>query len=59
VQRVETADKNYQYILIACEPYETIGFKIPNEPLDKGEGRFFTDWNEKLQRFTLQVERER
>lgn len=54
-QRVETPDKSYQYLLCACEPYETIGFKIPNEPLDKGEGRFFTDWDDEAQRFTLQV----
>jgi splicing factor 3A subunit 2 len=24
-------DKNYQYLIFACEPYETIGFKIPNQ----------------------------
>jgi len=30
-QKVEPADKNYQYILFACDPYETIAFKIPNQ----------------------------
>ena len=29
-QRIEAPDKNYQYLLFACEPYETVGFKIPN-----------------------------
>jgi hypothetical protein len=27
-QRVEPADKSYQYILVAAEPYETIAFKV-------------------------------
>ena len=31
-QKVDTPpDKNYQYLLFACEPYETIAFKIPNQ----------------------------
>ena len=38
-QRVEAPDKNFQFLLFAAEPYETIGFKIPNKPIDKGEGR--------------------
>jgi len=29
-QKVEPADKNYQYLLFACDPYETVAFKIPN-----------------------------
>lgn len=28
LQRVEAWDKNYQYLLFAAEPYETIGFKV-------------------------------
>jgi splicing factor 3A subunit 2 len=54
-QRVEAPDKAYQYLLFACEPYETVGFKIPNEPLDKGEGRFFTSWDDASRKFTLQL----
>ncbi|CAM9247011.1 unnamed protein product [Phaeothamnion confervicola] len=27
-QRVEAPDKRYQYILFACDPYETIAFKV-------------------------------
>jgi len=54
-QRVEAPDKTYQYLLFACEPYETVGFKIPNEPLDKGEGRFFTSWDSNIRKFTLQL----
>jgi splicing factor 3A subunit 2 len=27
-QKVEVPDKKYQYILFACDPYETIAFKV-------------------------------
>lgn len=29
-QKVEAADKNYQYLIFSAEPYENIAFKIPN-----------------------------
>ena len=29
-QKVEPWDKKYQYVVFACDPYETIAFKIPN-----------------------------
>lgn len=54
-QRIEATDKNFQYLLFACEPYETIGFKIPNQEIDKSEGRFFTNWDPKAKTFTLQL----
>mmetsp|Transcript_31757 Transcript_31757/g.69764 ORF Transcript_31757/g.69764 Transcript_31757/m.69764 type:complete len:230 (+) Transcript_31757:1-690(+) len=53
-QRVESPpDRRYQYLLVACEPYETVGFKIPNEPIDRAEGRFVTNWSREDRRFTL------
>ena len=53
-QRVETPpDRNYQYLLIACHPYETVAFKIPNEPIDKKEGKFVTNWDWEGKVFTL------
>lgn len=52
-QRVEPPDKRYQYLLIACEPYETVAFKIPNEPIDRREGRFVTNWDSDSKTFTL------
>ena len=54
-QKVEQADKNYQYVLFACDPYETVGFKIPNHPIDKREGRFFTNWDLANKVFVLQL----
>ena len=52
-QKVETPDKNFQYILFACDPYETIAFKIPNQPIDKKDGRFHTKWDLKNRKFVL------
>ena len=54
-QKVESPDKNVQYLLFACDPYETVAFKIPNNPIDKGEGRFFTNWDEAGKKFVLQL----
>ena len=53
-QRVETPpDGKYQYLLVACDPYETVGFKIPNEKIDRGEGKFVTNWDVDAKVFTL------
>ncbi|GFH56658.1 hypothetical protein CTEN210_13134 [Chaetoceros tenuissimus] len=53
-QRKESPpDRRYQYLLIAAEPYETVAFKIPNEKIDREEGKFVTNWNEKERTFTL------
>lgn len=53
-QKVETPpDRNYQYLVFAAEPYETIAFKIPNEPIDRKEGRFVTHWDAEDKRFTV------
>src|SRR3989338_4277450 len=55
-QKVEQpADPKYQYILFAAEPYETIGFKIPCNPIDKSEGKFITDWDRDTTTFKLQL----
>lgn len=54
-QKVEVPDKNYQYLLFACDPYETVAFKIPNHAIDKSEGRFFTNWDINEKKFYLQL----
>ncbi len=54
-QKVEVPDKNSQYLLFACDPYETVAFKIPNQPIDKAEGRFFTNWDDQGKKFVLQL----
>jgi len=61
-QKVEAPDKNYQYILFAAEPYETISFKVPNKEIEKnvgpqvpGESKFWTKWDEDNKTFSLQL----
>jgi len=53
-QKVEPVDKNFQYVLFAAEPYETIAFKIPNKEIDKDKDKFLTEWDAAKQTFTLQ-----
>ena len=53
-QKVEAPDRNYQFVLFAAEPYETIAFKIPNKEIDKDMNKFYTDWDASKQTFTLQ-----
>lgn len=56
-QKVETPDRNFQYLLFAAEPYETIGFKVPNLDIDRGgggeESKFYTNWDRDTLTFTV------
>ena len=54
-QKLEVPQKQYQYLLFAAEPYETIAFKIPNQEIDRSEGRFYVHWNKERKIFTLQL----
>ncbi|KAL7577604.1 hypothetical protein ACA910_015125 [Epithemia clementina (nom. ined.)] len=53
-QKVESPpDRRYQYLLFAAEPYETVAFKIPNEPIDRRENRFVTFWDADNKKFIV------
>jgi len=54
-QRVEEPDRNYQYLLVAAEPYETCGFKIPARELDKREDRQFSFWDPDAKEYWVQI----
>merc|ERR1712118_544333 len=43
-QRALLFEVDYPEADSTVEPYETIGFKVPNDAVDKGEDRFFTNW---------------
>eukprot|EP00475_Leptophrys_vorax_P011045 TRINITY_DN1759_c0_g3_i1.p1 TRINITY_DN1759_c0_g3~~TRINITY_DN1759_c0_g3_i1.p1 ORF type:complete len:229 (+),score=61.14 TRINITY_DN1759_c0_g3_i1:1110-1796(+) len=53
-QKVEPADLNFQYVLFAAEPYNTIAFKVPSKEIDRSEGKFITDWNTHTRIFSFQ-----
>lgn len=61
-QRLElTPDKNWQYLLFAAEPYNTIAFKIPNLPIERevdpssGKLKYWTNWDAQKKIFSLQL----
>ncbi|UKK01909.2 splicing factor 3a subunit 2 [Theileria orientalis] len=48
-------DPNYQFLLFAADPYETIGFKVPNLEIDNGPNKLYTYFDEKRKLFIFQV----
>lgn len=54
-QRQEPADRRYQYLLFAAEPYEVIGFKIPNMEMVKSDEKFYAHWDAEKKVYTLQL----
>eukprot|EP00052_Salpingoeca_macrocollata_P033574 m.8859 g.8859 ORF g.8859 m.8859 type:complete len:234 (-) comp5312_c0_seq1:106-807(-) len=54
-QKLEPADRSWQYLLFAAEPYETIAFKIPSLPIEKTERGFWTHWDTDTKQYFLQL----
>jgi splicing factor 3A subunit 2 len=54
-QKLEVPEQQYQYLLFAAEPYETIAFKIPNMEIDRSEGKFYSYWDKDKKIYTLQL----
>jgi splicing factor 3A subunit 2 len=54
-QKVEPPDSKFQYLLLSCEPYETIAFKVPNMEIDKDDNKFFASWDGARKVFTMQI----
>lgn len=47
-------DRNYQYLLIAAEPYETMGFKIENREIQRDGGKFWTYFDKDSKEYFVQ-----
>ena len=54
-QKLEVPDKNYQYLLFAADPYETVAFKIPNKEIDKDQTKFYQYWDKEKKTYYLQI----
>ena len=54
-QKIENPDEKYQYILFAAEPYETIGFKVPNKELDYTSGKYYEAWDKGKKKYSVQI----
>ena len=56
-QKIEDPpDKNFQYLLVAAEPYETCAFKLQNREVDRSEERFWSWFDEDSREFWTQVQ---
>jgi splicing factor 3A subunit 2 len=54
-QKVEDPDKNFQYLVVAAEPYQTCGFKLQSKEVDRREGRYWTWFDEDSKEFWIQI----
>lgn len=55
-QKVEQPpDKDFQYLLVAAEPYETVAFKLQSKEVDRSPGKFWTHYDKDTKEFFLQL----
>ncbi|KAK9473080.1 uncharacterized protein V1510DRAFT_415986 [Dipodascopsis tothii] len=56
-QRIEDASSNkqYQYLLVAAEPYETCAFKIEARDIDRRPGKFWTHYDSDTHEYFIQL----
>ncbi|KKA27807.1 hypothetical protein TD95_003930 [Thielaviopsis punctulata] len=54
-QQVEEPDKNFQYLVVAAEPYETVAFKIPARELDSKDEHQFAFWDPDSKEYWVQI----
>lgn len=56
-QKVEPANKAYQYVIFAAEPYETIAFKVQSREIERGAGRcgMWNSWDADGRVYYLQL----
>ncbi|KAF2274550.1 putative splicing factor 3A subunit 2 [Westerdykella ornata] len=54
-QKIEEPDPNYQYVVVAGEPYETVAVKIQAREVDRREGKFWTWFDEDNKVFWVQL----
>ncbi|BCS24431.1 spliceosome assembly protein PRP11 [Aspergillus puulaauensis] len=51
----EPPDKNFQYLVVAAEPYQTCGFKLQAREIDRREGRYWNWFDEDSKEFWVQI----
>jgi splicing factor 3A subunit 2 len=52
--KIEPAYKRFQYLICAAEPYESIAFKIDSCPIDRREGKLWTNWDTDTKQYSVQ-----
>ena len=54
-QHIQAPNKEYQYLLFAAEPYETIAFKVSSKEINRDDpSTFFTHWNPDTRQYYFQ-----
>ncbi|CAD6576942.1 MAG: hypothetical protein CYPHOPRED_000128 [Cyphobasidiales sp. Tagirdzhanova-0007] len=53
-QHVEAPAREYQYLVIAAEPYQSISFKIQSREVDAAEGRSWEYWDPDSHTYSFQ-----
>ncbi|ANB12312.1 hypothetical protein AWJ20_561 [Sugiyamaella lignohabitans] len=48
-------DRNYQYLLVAAEPYETCAFKLESNEIDRSPGKFWTYFDKDTNDYFIQL----
>ncbi|KAJ6171098.1 Splicing factor 3A subunit 2 [Penicillium chermesinum] len=54
-QKLETPDKDYQYLIFAAEPYQSFAFKLQSKEIDRRDGQYWTWFDEDSKNFWLQI----
>lgn len=54
-QKIEEPDKDYQYLLVAAEPYETCAFKVQMREIDRREDRYWNWFDDDTKNFWIRV----
>jgi splicing factor 3A subunit 2 len=54
-QKVDEPDKDFQYVVIAAEPYNTIAFKLPAREVDRRGDKFWTWYDEDQKDYFVQM----
>lgn len=53
-QKVEEPDNDYQYLVVAAEPYTNTAFKLEAREIDRREGKYWTWFDEDSKEFWVQ-----
>ncbi|KAJ5665994.1 uncharacterized protein N7477_008442 [Penicillium maclennaniae] len=52
---IEEPDNEFQYLIVAAEPYQTCGFKLQAREVDRRDGRYWTWFDEDSKEFWIQI----
>ncbi|KAF2733195.1 hypothetical protein EJ04DRAFT_513404 [Polyplosphaeria fusca] len=54
-QKVEESDPQYQYFIVAADPYETVAVKLQARDVDRREGKYWSWFDEDNKEFWVQI----